>query len=231
MPLSFRSRIVGDITVVKCEGAIVEGAESIALRQHVSDALERTLAIVLDLGGVHFIDSGGLGLLIRILARTGQDRLKLCGLTSRVSETLRITRLATVFDCHESETEAIAAFYADSVRSSEPSAFATPNVLCVERSAELLTYVRQVLRQAGVGVMTADNLSDAVTLLKAMSPKVVVVSRELRSAGSAATVEAFNHFLEARTVVELPADFARRDPSETGPELVDRVRVLIESGV
>src|SRR5262245_18815785 len=157
MSLSFRSRVVGDITVVQCDGAIVEGAEAAALRQHVNEALEHTLAIVLDLKDVHFIDSGGLGMLIRILARTGQGRLKLCGLTSRVSETLRITRLATVFDCHESEAEAIASFYADSVRASEPSAFAAPNVLCVERSTELLTYVRQVLRQAGVGVMTADN--------------------------------------------------------------------------
>ena len=231
MPLSFRSRIVGDVTVVRCDGAIVEGAESAALRQHVNEVLEHTLAIVLDLGGVDFIDSGGLGLLIRILARTGQDRLKLCGLTSRVSETLRITRLATVFDCHESEAEAIAAFYADSVRSSERSTFAAPNVLCVEGSAELLTYVQEVLRQAGVRVMTANNLPDAVTLLKAMSPKGVVVSRELRSAGAPGTVEAFNRFLEALTVVELPADFARRDPGETGPELVERVRVLISSGV
>jgi anti-anti-sigma factor len=231
MPLSFRSRIVGDITVVRCDGAIVEGAESAALRQHVNEALQHTLAIVLDLADVHFIDSGGLGLLIRILARTGQDRLKLCGLTSRVSETLRITRLATVFDCHETEAGAIAAFYADSVRSSEPSAFAAPNVLCVERSAELLTYVQEVLRQAGVRVMTANNLPDAVTLLKAMSPKVVVVGQELRSAGTTGTVEAFNRLLEALTVVELPADFARRDPGKTGPELVERVRVLIESGV
>ena len=231
MSLSFRSRLVGDITVVKCEGAIVEGGESAGLRQHVNEALEHTLAIVLDLGDVHFIDSGGLGLLIRILARTGQNRLKLCGLTTRVSETLRITRLAAVFDCHESEAEAIAAFYADSVRSDDASAFAAPNVLCVERSTELLTYVREVLRQAGVRVMTADNLADAVTLLKAMSPKVVVVGAELRSAGSSGTAEAFNRFLEALTVIELPTDFSRRDPGETGPQLVERVRVLIGSGV
>ena len=231
MTLSFRSRTVGDITVVKCDGAIVEGTESAALRQHVNEALERTLAIVLDLRDVHFIDSSGLGLMVRILARTGHDRLKLCGLSSRVSETLKITRLAAVFDCHESEAEAIAAFYSDSTRSSIAPTFAAPKVLCIEKSADLLTYMQEVLRQGGLSVMTTDNLPDAVTLLKAVAPKVVLVAQDVRAAGSAGTVETFNRLLEALAVVELPADFARQDPSETGPQLVDRVRVLIESGV
>lgn len=231
MTLSFRSRAVGDITVVKCDGAIVEGAESTALRQHVNDALERTLAIVLDLRDVHYIDSSGLGLLVRILARTGQDRLKLGGLSSRVSETLKITRLASVFDCHESEADAIAAFYRDSTRSSVARTFVAPNVLCVEKSADLLTYMNEVLRQGGLSVMTTDNLPDAVTLLKAAAPKVVLVAQEVRRTGSAGTVEAFNRLLEGLSVVELPADFARQDPSQTGPQLVDRVRVLIDSGV
>jgi anti-sigma B factor antagonist len=229
--LSFSSRAIGDITVVKCEGAIVEGAASIELRQHVDDALRHTLAIVLDLSGVHFIDSAGLGLLVRILARTGQDRLKLCGLTSRVSETLKITRLASVFDCHESEAEAIAAFYDDSTRPTESSAFVAPNVLCVEKSADLLTYMQEVLRQAGLRVMTTDNLPDAVTLLKAVTPKVVLVNPEFRSSGSTGIVETFNRLVKPLAVVELPSDFARQDPSETGPQLVERVRVLIGGSV
>lgn len=227
MALSFRSRTVGDITVVTCDGAIVEGAESAALRQHVHQSLERTLAIVLDLRDVTFIDSSGLGLLVRILTRTGQDRLKLCRLTNRVSETLKLTRLAAVFDCHESEEEAIAAFYRHSTRSSGSSTFVAPNVLCIERSVDLLTYLQEVLRQAGLRVMTTDNLPDAVTLLKAMTPKIVLVAHDVRSAGSAATVDTFNRLVGPLTVIELPPDFARQDPGETGPGLVERVRVLI----
>src|SRR5947208_6188969 len=114
MALSFRSRIVGDVTVLQCDGSIVEGATAATLRQHVAEALDRTSAIVLDLSGVHFIDSSGLGVLVRILARTGHDNLKLCGLTSRISETLKITRLSTVFDIRQSEVDAIAAFYRES---------------------------------------------------------------------------------------------------------------------
>lgn len=231
MRLSFHSRTVGDITVVKCDGAIVEGAESAALRQHVTDALEHTLAIVLDLRGVDFIDSSGLGLLVRILARTGQDRLKLCGLSNRISETLKITRLASVFDCHDSEADAIAAFYNDSTGSSAPSTFVAPNILCVERSADVLTYVQEMLRQAGLSVMTTNNLADAVTLLKAVAPKVVLVGQEVRDAGSAGTLETFNRLLGTLAVLELPADFAQQDPGETGPQLVERVRGLVDAGV
>lgn len=226
MPLSFRSRTVGDITVLKCDGQIVEGAESEVLRQHVNGVLDLTPAIVLDLHDVHFIDSGGLGLLVRILARTGRDNLKLCGLTSRASEILKITRLSNVFDCHPSEAEAIAAFYRPQVGSGRPSTFVPANVLCVEKSPDLLNYIQEVLRQAGLSVMTTDNLPDAVTLLKATSPKVVLVGSELRSAGSTGIIETFKRLLDPLTVIELPADFARQDPGETGPPLVDRIRAV-----
>jgi len=228
MALLFSTRTVGDITVVKCDGQIVEGASAARLRQHVHDVLEHTPAVVLDLCAVPFIDSSGLGLLVRILARTGPGNLKLCGLASRISDTLRITRLSTVFDCYESEADAIAAFYRVSPGSSPLSPFVPPNVLCVEQSADLLTYMHALLRQAGLSVITIDNLPDAVTLLKATRPRVVLVGRELRSAGSSGTVDTFNRLLDPLAVVELPADFARQDPSETGPRLVERVQALID---
>jgi anti-sigma B factor antagonist len=227
MLLSFHSHTVGDITVLKCDGQIVDGAASIALRQQIDEVLEKTPAIVLDLRNVQLIDSGGLGMLVRILTRTGQDNLKLCGLTRKISETLKITRLSAVFDCHESEAEAIAAFYRQPTASTRPAPFAAPNVLCVGRSPELLTYMQEVLRQAGLSVTTVDNLPDAVTLLKAMTPKVVLIDHELRSAGSTGMIETFNHLLHSLAVVDLPLDFARQDPLETGPRLVERVRVLI----
>ena len=167
-------------------------------------------------------------MLVRILARTGHDNLKLCGLTSRISETLKITRLSSVFDSYESDAEAIAAFYRAPTGSNRPSPFIAPNVLCVGKSVELLTYMQEVLRQAGLSVTTIDNLPDAVTLLKATSPKVVLVAHELRSAGSAGMVEMFNRLTATVALVELPPDFARQDPIETGPRLVDRVRVLLD---
>jgi len=227
MALSFHSHTVGDITVLTCEGRLVEGAASTALRQRVNDVLEHTPAIVLDFRAVDFVDSSGLGMLVRILARSGRDNLKLCGLRSRISEMLKITRLSAVFDCHESEEQAIAAFYRAPKGSNHPAPFVAPNVLCVGASAELLTYMQEVLRQAGLSVTTIANLPDAVTLLKATTPQVVLLADGVRSVGSTGTVDTFNRLVAPLAVVELPPDFARQDPSETGPTLVERVRVLV----
>ena len=228
MALSFTGRTVGDISVLRCHGRIVEGAESSALRHYVNEILEQTPAIVLDLGEVDFIDSSGLGMLVRILARTGRDNLKLCRLNGRIAETLKLTRLAAVFDCHEDEAEAIAAFYRSTIASTRTSSFVAPNVLCIGKSAEVLTYVQEVLRQGGFSITTIDNLPDAVTLLKAMTPKVVLVDHDLRTVGSAGTIAIFNRLVGPLAVVELPPDFARQDPIETGPPLVERVRILID---
>jgi hypothetical protein len=54
-----------------------------------------------------------------------------------------------------------------------------------------------------------------------------VVDHEVRSAGTAGTVDIFNRLVEALAVVDLSPDFARQDPIETGPRLVERVRILI----
>ena len=91
MPLSFQSRSVGDITVVTCEGRIIEGAESAALRQHMNDLVPNAPWIVLHLGHVDFIDSTGVGLLVRILTRTGHGNLKLCSVSARIADMLWIT--------------------------------------------------------------------------------------------------------------------------------------------
>jgi anti-sigma B factor antagonist len=227
MPLSFQSRSVGDITVVKCDGRIIEGAESAALRQHMNDLLPNAPWIVLHLGDVHFIDSSGLGLLVRILARTGHGNLKLCAVSAKIADVLKITKLATVFDSYESEDDAIAAFYQRAKRPGTSLPFLPANILCVEKSVDLLTYIGELLRQAGFSVLTVDNLSDALILLKATRPKLVVVSAELRSARGMWTAETFNKLIDALSVIELPVEFGSHDPSETGQQLLDRIRALI----
>jgi len=227
MPLSFQSRSVGDITVVKCAGRIIEGAESAVLRQYMNDLLPNAPWIVLHLGDVDFIDSSGLGLLVRILTRTGHGNLKLCAVSARIADVLRITKLATVFDSYESEADAIAAFYETAKRPDTPLPFHPANILCVEKSVDLLNYIGELLRQAGLRAITVDNLPDALILLKATRPKLVVVSAALRSDRDTGIAEIFNDLADALPVIELPVDFGSHDPSETGQQLVDRVRAVV----
>ena len=112
MPLSITIRRVGDVTIVSCHGRRIEGAESSALLGCMDLELESRPLLLLQLGEVEFIDSSGLGLLIRLLMRirnAGGD-MKLCGVSPGVDAALKTTRLDKVLDSHASEAEAIAAF-------------------------------------------------------------------------------------------------------------------------
>jgi anti-sigma B factor antagonist len=225
VPLSLQNRHIGPITVVTCSGRIVEGPELQTLQQHINDLLPILPHIVLDFGQVEFVDSSGLGLLVRFLSRTQQFRggLKLCAVPPRVTEVLRVTRLLTSFDVRPSADEAILAFWEEPTPEAISDRLRT-DVLCVEQSADVLAFVREMLRHAGYGVVTSNNLPDALILLKAMQPKVVVIGAELRAVRNTRTGESFNRLAEARAVVELPPGFSSRDAGEAGQQVLDQVR-------
>ncbi len=105
------SRIDG-VIVVYCNGAIVFGEESTSLRIFVKDLLNKSRQIVLDLGDVTRIDSGGLGTLVGLYtsARNAGGAIKLANLGSRVNELLQITRLVTIFEVFDKTEDAVASF-------------------------------------------------------------------------------------------------------------------------
>jgi len=224
LALTLESRRVGDVTVMKCGGRIVEGDESAPLVQATARLLPDDPYIVLDLGAVDFVDSGGLGLLVRLRSRAqnaGGD-VKLCALPPRIVEILRVTRLQSIFDTHPSDAEAVAAFYRDGgSAASSPDRLAT-DILCVAPSLDVIAYLREVLRQAGHGVMTSDNLPDALMLLRATRPRVIVMSAELAGANSRAA-DAFREMTANLPVVELPPDFSHRDAGTAARRLLDQV--------
>jgi len=225
--LSFQSRQAGDITVVRVSGRIVEGAEATALQQHLKDLLARNPYIILNLGDVEFIDSSGVGLLLRCFTQTQNLRgiLKVCAVSSKIEDALKVTRLASVFEGYDSEAEAIAGFYRPSRAAAAPVLKAS--ILCVDKSPDVLAYVREVLRQTGYGIVTAGNLADAVTLLTATHPKLVVIEAALRSDRETRTGETFNRLADAVTVVELPADFSSHEAAEAGQQLLDQVTAIL----
>ena len=222
MPLSLQSRRVGDIAVVACAGRIVEGAESAALKEYLTDLLADQPDVVLDLGEVAFIDSGGLGLLVRLLSRTRTTRgnLKLCNVPAPIAEVLRITRLATIFESHATAADAIMAFYRPPATVDTADRFTT-DILCVDPSDDVLAYLRQLLRQGGYGVLTANNLPDARILLTATRPKLLIAGEGLRAG------ETFNRIAPGQMVIHLPDDFSQRDAGEAGRELLDQIEAVL----
>ena len=229
VPLMLQSRRAGDIVVTRCIGRIVEGTESATLQQHVTDLLPDNPYIVLDLGKVEFIDSGGLGCLVRLLNRTraAHGDLKLSAAPPAIRQVLRITRLGAIFDSHETDAEGITAFYERATPRDPSDRRVRPDVLCVEESADVLAYVCGVLKQAGYGVTSSDNLADALVIMKAVRPKLVVIGAGLRAARSTWSAETFNRIADALPLIELPADFSCREAGQAGYRLLDQVRAAI----
>jgi anti-sigma B factor antagonist len=229
VPLSLQSRQVGDITVVACSGRIVDGPEAAVLQQQLTELLPDRRYLVLDLAGVNYIDSSGLGLLVRLLMRIQNvhGHLKLCAVQANIGEVLRVTRLGTIFESHDTNAEAVAAFYQGAAAPRAPYRFDPVDILCVEKSLDVLAFVRELLVQAGYGVMTTDNLPDALTLLQATQPKLLVIGAELRAARATQTAERFNELANAVLRVELPRDFSSVDAGGAADYVLAEVRAMM----
>jgi anti-sigma B factor antagonist len=111
MPLKIATMYHGEIAVLRCEGRIVLG-EAPELRASLRSAWEGgAKRIVLDLTGVNYIDSSGIGELVSAYTTTRNSggELVLAGLTKKVSDLLKITKLYTVFQVFETAETAEAA--------------------------------------------------------------------------------------------------------------------------
>jgi anti-sigma B factor antagonist len=112
LQLKLSNRNEDGILVVDCVGRIVFGDESGYLRDTVKQLLLENKRIILNLGEVTYIDSGGLGTLVALYtsAMQAQATIKLANLTKRVGDLLQVTKLLTVFDVYDSEEKALEAF-------------------------------------------------------------------------------------------------------------------------
>jgi len=111
--LKMTSREVDGVTVVALDGRIVLGEESNALREKIKSMVaEGKKKIVLNMDGVTFIDSAGLGTLVAAhhSAKAQGASLRLCHLGTKFQEVLQITNLMTIFDVYNTEAEAVASF-------------------------------------------------------------------------------------------------------------------------
>lgn len=113
MRLDITERQIGHVTVLDLVGKLTIDQEAQRLKDKIHSLIqqERT-AVVLNLGDVSYIDSGGLGQLVACfgsLAKT-TGGLKLLHVTKRNHELLSITRLVTIFETFESEEDAVRSF-------------------------------------------------------------------------------------------------------------------------
>jgi anti-sigma B factor antagonist len=101
------------VTVLEVSGRIVLGDGGITLRDSIQAVLKTgAKKLVVDMGGVNYMDSSGLGELTNAYtsAKTRGCDLKLARLTRKLDNLMLITKLATVFDIYPDEVKAVAAF-------------------------------------------------------------------------------------------------------------------------
>jgi anti-sigma B factor antagonist len=111
--MTINERTSGSTTILDLAGNITIGDSADILRDKVRSLLQQgQKQIVVNLAGVSYMDSAGLGELVRCHATASQQgaKLKLTNVTKRLQDLLVITKLATVFDSYDDETAAIASF-------------------------------------------------------------------------------------------------------------------------
>jgi anti-sigma B factor antagonist len=224
VPISLDHRRIDNIDVVTCAGRMVEGAETKALQEHLDRILQFGRSLLLHVGAVEFVDSSGLGLLVRYAARLRNmsGSMKLCAPSPRMTMLLKTTRLEGVLETYASEADAISAF-----RNRAPAHAGGglgADLLCVAGSSDVQAYVRGLLERNGYSVATAGNLPDALVLMQARRPRIVVISTELRQAQGTRAAEKFKRLADAVPIVELPSDFSQQEAAGAAVALLDRIR-------
>lgn len=213
------------VTVIRCAGALVDGAATTLLHRAVAAALPVDVDVVLNLADLEYVDSFGLGVLTRLLATIQQagGRLMLCAVPAHVARVLAVTHLNDVLEMHTTEQDALAALARAPQRSREDAVVNT-DVFCVESSPELLAFVQQVLRADGLHVATAGNVADAFALFRAKAPRVVLIGASLREA-----FDARARRYPGTPVIELPAELRTEDPATAAEWLLQQVRAILPS--
>ena len=108
-------RTVGDVVILDLKGRVMLGEGDEVLKDKINALLNQGRKnLVLNLEAVPYIDSAGLGEVVRTYTTVSRQggRLKLLNLTKRISDLLAITKLLTVFDTYDSESEAVQSFSA-----------------------------------------------------------------------------------------------------------------------
>lgn len=111
--MQIEERVVNDVTVLDLKGKMTLGEGDELLKDKINSLLQQDRKqILLNLEGVPYIDSAGLGEIVRTYTTVSRQggKLKLVNLTKRITDLLSITKLLTVFETFDAEQDAIRSF-------------------------------------------------------------------------------------------------------------------------
>jgi anti-sigma B factor antagonist len=227
MELNLQNQKMGDVVVIRCQGRIVLGGEVSALQLELEKLTKLTKKVVLQLGEVSFIDSVGLGALVRqfgVLRADGGD-LKLCQVSPFLLQVLQVTNLLRVFPIYASETEAIQAFSKGPQLQEDTFGTSKTRIVCIDTSHDLLAYLSALLNRSGYEVVTTRNPSDALLLVRVTRPQVLICGPGIQKNESA--MKGFSEINPKVRLLLLPSDFSTAEAGQAGIDFVNRVRLLL----
>jgi anti-sigma B factor antagonist len=113
--MQIEERTVGDVVVLDLKGKITLGEGDELLKDKVNSLVNQGhRKIVLNLADVPYVDSAGLGEIVRTYTTVSRQggSMKLLNLTKRITDLLAITKLLTVFETFDVESDAVRSFSA-----------------------------------------------------------------------------------------------------------------------
>ncbi|HEX2341038.1 MAG TPA: STAS domain-containing protein [Vicinamibacterales bacterium] len=113
--MQIEERVVDNVTILDLKGKMTLGEGDELLKEKINALLgQNKKHLLLNLEGVPYIDSAGLGEIVRTYTTVSRQggKLKLVNLTKRITDLLSITKLLTVFETFESVPEAVKSFKA-----------------------------------------------------------------------------------------------------------------------
>ena len=111
--MQIAERVVANVTILDLKGKITLGEGDEVLKEKINTLIQQDRKkLLLNLAEVPYIDSAGLGEIVRTYTTVSRQggQLKLLNLTKRITDLLSITKLLTVFDTFDAEQEALDSF-------------------------------------------------------------------------------------------------------------------------
>lgn len=225
MQLELESRVCGRVHVLECKGRIVGGPESHALEEALDHPTRRDLKqVVLHVGEVTRLDSTGLGLLVRYasMLQKRSGGLRLAAPPPFFAELLHMSRLESILQTFPAEEDAILSFLLPEA-AARSTVSSGPAVLLIDQSSDFCNFAAAVLTQHGYAVKCASLVRDAKILLRVNKPDVLLLGPSTLPAAAETITAALRAVAPKAEVVQLEADFKKRDAHHAAAALLQRM--------